>query len=339
MHPVALEQVRVTDPRVPIMLVIDDPAPIAHVYRCHIMDVHHDPPVTKDGRPLMEDIPNQFLLRYIEVVERWGIRGKFSIVPGLGGRGELASGIDGGRKTEIAEWLDLARARLAPHMDFCPEMITHNLTVDLASGGFLPASEAEWSFQQTEATLTPYIGRALQMLRDAGIEATGVTSPWDFGIRVEPAYQRAVAAAMKAVYGKDRTWYFLHDRHQFPASRPCLVIDDPPAKLVSIPCTTGDHMWQTIDTARSGADFANEIADRLLSADGSSGQVRTALDAGGWPIMVTHWQSLFSNGSEAGLAALDEVGRRVAEHLSDAVVWCSASELMERTIRDGRREY
>jgi len=339
MHPIPLDESRVADPRVPIMLIIDDPAPIAHVYRCHVMDVHKSAPLTDDGRPLLEEIPNAFLRRYVEIIERWGIRGKFSIVPGMGGRGDLMDGINGGRKDEVREWLGLVRTRLAPHMDFCPEMITHNLTVDLEHGGFLPVSETEWSRMQTEETLTPYLVRALEMLRDAGIEATGVTSPWDFGSQVEPAYQRAIVAAMRGVYGRDRTWYFLHDRHRFPATRPYAAIDRPPTKLVTIPCTTNDHMWQTIHTDRTGADFTREIADRFLTPDGSSGDLQIILAAGGWPILVTHWQSLFSNGMETGLTVVDEVGRRVKQHLSDVVVWCSASEVMERTIRDGRKSW
>jgi len=335
MHQIPLEPTRVADPRTPISLIVDDPAPIVHVYRCHVVDVHQEPPVTKDGRPLLEEIPMQVLGHFADVIQRWGIRGKFSIVPGMGGRGDLVHGIEGGRTEEIRAWLDLARERLAPQMDFCPEMITHNLTLDLATGGFLPLSETEWSAAQTAETLTPYIVRALEMLREAGIEATGITSPWDFGIKVEPAYRRACAAAMRAVYGKDRSWYFLHSRG--PAARPEVVISEPPTQLVSIPCTINEHFWQTINSPRHDREYVMGIADRFLSADGRTGEIRASLEAGGWPLLVSHWQSLFSNGLETGIAVLDEVGRRAQEHLSDMVVWCSASELMERTLRAAGR--
>jgi hypothetical protein len=330
MHQIPLDPARVADPRTPIMFIVDDPAPIAHVYRCHAVDVHKAPPVTKDGRPLIADIPNDVLVHFADVIQRWGLRGKYSIVPGLGGRGDLVHGINGGRLEEIRAWLDIARKRLAPQLDFCPEMITHNLTVDLEKGGFLPLSEVEWSFSQTAETLTPYITRALQMLRDAGIEATGVTSPWDFGSKVEPAYQHAIIAAMKAVYGKDRSWYFLHMRG--PEARPELVISEPPTQLVSIPCTMNDFLWQTIDSTRTDRDHVLAIADQFLTTDGKAGAIRDSLRAGGWPILVTHWQSLFSNGLETGIAILDEVGKRVQDLLRDEVVWCSASEAMERTI-------
>ena len=332
MHQIPLEQSRVHDPRTPIMLIVDDSAPIAHVYRCHVIDVHRQPPATDDGRPLLEDIPNTFMERFVTMVQRWGLRGKFSIVPGLGGRGDLVNGISGGRLDEIREWLDLARKGLAACMDFCPECITHNLTVDLERGGFLPLGEYDWAATQTEETLTPYLTRALEMLRDADIEATGVTSPWAFGIQVEPAYRRAIIAAMKAVYGRDRTWYFLHDRHQHPETTPQVVVDEPPTKLVSIACTVNDHCWQTIHSPDTGEAYVSGIADRFLTPDGRSGDVLTVLQAGGWPILVTHWQSLFSNGLGTGLAVFDEVARRVEQHLSGRAVWCSASEVMERAI-------
>ena len=44
---------------------------------------------------------------------------------------------------------------------------------------------------------------------------------------------------------------------------------------------------------------------RFLTPDGRGGKIREVLDAGGWPVILTHWQSLFSNGLETGLAVLD----------------------------------
>jgi hypothetical protein len=332
MHSIPFDEKRTNDPRTPIMLMVDDPAPIVHVYRCH-----HPPFMTDDGRPLLEEVPTDFVERFAEVVERWGMRGKFSIVPGMGGRGNLTGGIDGERVDEIRRWLDLVRERLAQHMDFCPEMITHNLAVDLASGKFLGVNEAVWAETQTERTLAPYITRALEMLRDAGINATGVTSPWDFGIKEEAHYQRAIVAAQRAVYGRERSWYFLHMMDRHPESRPWLAVNEPPTVLVSIPSTVNDWCWQTIHSAETGPTYLCRVADEFLTQDGRSGQIATVVAAGGWPILVTHWQSVFSNGLETGLAALDEVGRRVSEQLSDRVVWCSATEVMERTIRSCER--
>jgi len=59
---------------------------------------------------------------------------------------------------------------------------------------------------------------------------------------------------------------------------------------------------------------------------------REVLDAGGWPVIVTHWQSMFSNGTETGLAVLDEVGRRVARSLKDEVKWMTCMEIARQRV-------
>jgi len=61
--------------------------------------------------------------------------------------------------------------------------------------------------------------------------------------------------------------------------------------------------------------------------------VRRVLDAGGWVICIMHWQSLFSNGLETGLAVLDEFGGRVQKTLADEVEWLNATEMAQRTAQ------
>ena len=318
--------------RVPISLVVDDSCPLVHVYRCHSIDVHGRPPRTKDGRELVEWIPNEFLHRFCDVVERWSMAGKFSIVSAPGGRGDVVRGIQGFDPSVTREWLDASRARLSHRWDFCSEGITHNLALDLASGEYLPMGESEWSQTQTRETLTPYLIRQLELLRDAGIDATGVTSPWVFGIRVETEYIASIIAAQQAVYGRASSWYFLHMLAKHPESRPWIAFADGRATLVSIPTTTTDVWWKTIDSPRDDPEWIAELADELLTDDGRGGQVRRVLDAGGWPIFLTHWQSLYSNGVECGLAVLEEVGRRVQETLADEVEWLNCSEMARRTV-------
>src|SRR5437660_99611 len=243
--------------RTPIGLIVDDSCPLVHVYRCHWMDVHHEPPLTKDGRPMLETIANAFLDRFCEVVEEHGIKGKFSIVPAPGGQGDVVRGIAGHDPALTREWLDTAKRRLGPLFDFCSEGITHNLAVNLADGGYLEQSENDWSQTQTRETLTPYLIRQLELLRDAGVDATGVTSPWVFGIKVEPEYIAAIVAAQRAVYGRRVSWYFLHMLHEKPGTRPWIVLDTEEHTLVSIPSNVRDFWWQSIDSPRADADYVN----------------------------------------------------------------------------------
>jgi hypothetical protein len=318
---------------VPIALLMDDSCPLVHVYRCHWIDVHHKPPVTEDGRPMPDTIPNAFLDRFCDVVEEHGMAGKFSIVPAPGGLGDVVQGIAGHDPALTREWLDTAQRRLGARWDFCPEGITHNLAVNLAEGGYFPQGENEWSQTQTRETLTPYLVRQLELLRDAGVDANGVTSPWVFGIKVEPEYVVSIAAAQRAVYNRDFSWYFLHMIYDQPDLLPWIALEDGPQTLVSIPGTVTDYWWQTIHCPRTDAEYIRGIADRVLTEDGCGGRVREVLDAGGWPVIVTHWQSMFSNGTEAGLGVLDEVGRRVARSLKDEVKWMSCMEIAQRRAR------
>jgi hypothetical protein len=327
---------------VPITLLVDDSCPLVHVFRSHWRDVHHKPPETADGRPLVEIIPNAFLDRFCDVVERRGMAGKFSIVPAPAGDGDIVRGIAGDPAATEA-WLATVKRRLPPHFDFTPEGITHNLAVNLAAWDgtgpypYFPESETAWSQTQSRETLTPYLTHQMELLREAGIDASGVTSPWVFGIRVEPEYIASIVAAQRAVYGRTFSWYFLHMIYDRPELRPWIAHQEGDTTLVAIAATVRDCWWDTIDSPRTDAAFVNSVVDEMLTEDGRGGKIREILDAGGWPVLLTHWQSLFSNGLESGLAVLDELGRRIQETIADEVEWAPCSEMARLTATANER--
>ena len=316
----------------PISLIVDDSCPLIHVYRFHKEEVHGSRPHTSDGRLLLDTIPNEFLDRFCDVVEAHGIAGKFSIIPVPAGRGDILSGIEGHDPIITHEWLDTVKRRLGDQFDFCPEMLTHNLAVNLDEGGYFNEGESPWSQKQDRSTLTPYLTKAMEYLKAAGFDATGVTSPWTFASEVEEEYIDAIVASQREVYDRHISWYFLHTLHDKPASKPWIAFQEGNTKLVSIPSTVNDFWWQTIDSPRFDQEFVQDIAEAILTSDGCGGKIREVLDAGGFPILLTHWQSLFSNGLETGLAALDVVGRRVNEALGDEVEWKTCSELVDLTL-------
>lgn len=315
--------------RIPISLIIDDPAPRVFVYY-----EHADVRFTKDGRSLVDEVPNAFLDDFCDVIARRGIRGKFSVVPMPGGRGDIVSGIPGFEKAEIDEWLDKVRSCVAKQFSICPEILTHAKAVDLESGKLLDMNENVWARTQDARTLTPYIARALELHKQAGLPVTGVTSPWDFGIEVEDEYVRAIAAAFDQVLGVKDSWYFLRGLRGVPNARPWLALDEGGRRVVSVPATTSDHIWQTMDTTDTSENYVSSIADELITADGKSGEIIDVMNRGGWPILITHWQSLFSNGLGTGLRVLDEVGRRIGEHLADRVQWMSSEEIMRLVLEN-----
>lgn len=319
--------------RVPISLLVDDPCPLVHVYRYHWEEVHKRSPTTADGRPLLDVIPNDFLDRFCDVVERHGMAGKFSIVPMPAGQGDIVQGIVGHEPRLTQEWLTTMQTRLGARFDFCPEGLTHNWAIDLKTGAFLDESEVQWSYSQDRTTLTPYLTRQLELLKAVGIDATGITSCWTFGQKVEAEYIAAMVAAQQAVYNRDFSWYFLHIWHRFPESLPYIAYQRAGATLVSINSTVDDFFWETINSPRTDRAYIEAVTDRLLTADGRGGAIREVLNAGGWPILMTHWQSFFSNGLETGLAVLDLLGERVSATLSDEVTWATCLEVAHSTVK------
>ena len=316
--------------RVPISLLVDDGCPLIHAYRWHHESVHRKAPRTEDGRLMLDYVPNELLDRFCDVVEARGMAGKFSVVPSPAGKGDIAKGIDGFEAVLTRQWNAMAVRRLSPRFDFSPEGITHDLTLDLGTNTFLDVGESDWSQKQDRTTLTPYITRELQLMKAAGFDATGVTSPWVFGLEVEDEFAASVIAAQKAVNSRDFSWYFLHTLHEKPRM-PWVAVRAGATVLVSITTTVADHYWATIDSARTDRAYVEEIADRSITRDGKGGSIIDVMKAGAWPLLLTHWQSLFSNGLETGLRVLDEVGKRIRDTLGGQVEWKTCMEIAALT--------
>lgn len=102
--------------------------------------------------------------------------------------------------------------------------------------------------------------------------------------------------------------------------------------VVAIPAIGDDLLWDTIwKIGAPGPDDIARLSDQFLTRDGRAGLIRRVVDAGGWPVLVCHWQTLFSNGHETGLAVLDEVADRVSRGLGDAVRWMTCMEMARLT--------
>ena len=57
-----------------------------------------------------------------------------------------------------------------------------------------------------------------------------------------------------------------------------------------------------------------------------------ALEEDSYVIMLTHWQSMFSNGTRTGLRALELAAQRIREHLADKVEWITPEALMKEIL-------
>jgi hypothetical protein len=320
--------------KTPISLIIDDGTPSLHPpYYAPWVDKKDGVPVLKNGSPIIQMIPNDFAARFCDAADRYGFAGKYSIVPAPKGEGDIISGIKGVTRQSIDEWLNIIKTRLTARFDFSPEVISHLYALDLNTMQYLDLDEETWSFQQDYTTLTPYIAYALDLLKKAGIDASGVTSPWSFGMKVEDEYARAIAAAELQVYGRKLSWYFLHTYKETPGTKPVIQYKDDISTVVSVICTIEDYLWETIEKLASDDAYINSIADKYISEDGKSGSILSELAIGSWPIILTHWQSLFSNGHETGLKILKKVGERVQRHLHERVEWKTCLEMCEMVVQ------
>jgi hypothetical protein len=303
--------------RVPVCCLLDDPAPCLN-------SIYFE----KHEAGKVKEIPNSFAARFADVIERTGARGKFSVVPVPGGTGRIDQGVPDVPQRDIQEFIEIVRDRIQPTWSVGPEMLTHNQAYDLGSGGLLSEREDVWGDHQSEETLTPYISLALQILRNVGLDPTGVTSPWAFAIEVEDEYNVATETALREICGVSVGWYFLHgDYTSIPVPPRLMRCDrDSRTALVSLVSSSfhapgqADFAWRT-----QFGEPAN--IDSELSADGKGGRLATLFPYREPVLFHTHWQSLFSNGSGTGLEAMEELFERINRAWGDRMRWTSAREL------------
>ena len=321
--------------RLPMCMIVDDPAPIINpLYYFRLQVGKMAEPKQQSGEAMPSKIPLELLERFAEAAARFGVKGKFSILAYPAGLGSILDGWEGADKKELEAWLRVARERVEPLFDITPEIMTHTLALDLDTKKLLPLSEHEWSQQQNEETLTRYITASLDILSRAGFDATGVTSPCDFGTKVEDAYARAVLGAERKVHGRSLTWYFLHTDTQ-PKGKPSHVFarDCTGGTVVSVVSKCGDFAWQTMESPDTSDDYVRSVADKYVTEDGTSGQLAALLNAGVPIVFHTHWQSLYSNGRFTGMKAIEIMFERVAGLWGSKVAWMKCSAFAERIAK------
>ena len=201
------------------------------------------------------------------------------------------------------------RERIAPHFDITPEILTHLAAYQLA-GGFAHMYEDEWFARASVKEMTDYIVLGLEILEHVGLPATGVTSPWNTGESNEAQYAQAIGNAQWRVHRCPITWYFLHMLGKGTPRGPSVSYRNPDTgqMVVSIPANIDDPFWDTqrpmSNTRLAARSAANTGVDGLLSLDGTRGRIPEVISCSCPVTILTHWQSLYSDGSSAGLRGL-----------------------------------
>lgn len=161
--------------------------------------------------PLSETVDQEFVHQFANWVNSAEVKGKISVVPYPAGLGRVDRSLTGYSNEMVNDFLTTVRSKITPKFDVGPELLTHTRALNLKTGKLMNGiSEHDWSQKQNSKKLAKYIGFALEILKNAGLNPTGVTSPCNFGIYVEEEYVKAILEASKKVLGLKVVWYFLN---------------------------------------------------------------------------------------------------------------------------------
>ena len=330
------EKVEVLNPlnRVPISFIIDDSTSLVNMAYYGIPQFGEVFPENykQDWRKLPREIPDSFVLEFIEWCTDHGVKGKYSMVPFPACTGWLHRFIPGWTKQELRDSLRIVRDIVSKDWDIHPEMISHTRVIDIKTG--LPYPDAtpeymenwEWSQKKSADELASYITYALRVLQEAGLYCEGVTTPGGFAGRNKDNLALGTLEAMQEVYGVN-TAHFFRDLYTDPEKSVAPQIyhasglegDDARCSVHIIGCT-GDWFggW---DGLKPGDP------DRFITEDLSKGRMVEVIESGEPAIMVCHWPGIYYNGEKIGFNIFKTVVERLEQKYPDSLIWMKNSEI------------
>ena len=312
--------------KTPISLIIDDGAPVDPLFY----------EIPGYETPFL--VPAEFTRRVAETVDRFDLRGKITIIPMPSCLGRIDQSLKRVPKDHLEAFLKLVRERIAPRFDITPEFLTHLRAYNLKTGEFQHIYEDVWISQAPLEEIVKYFVLAFTILKNVGLAATGITSPWVSGIDVEKKYAQALAEAQWKTFERKLTWYFLH-MTGWGKPRQCSVEYETPERgqvVVSVPANAKDIFWSMERPSRAERlRFINDGIDRVVSADGRSGRIRELIESGHPVVLLTHWQSLYTQGSALGLDGLCTLAERIQKVFGSNLEWVPCSELARRYVSSG----
>lgn len=329
--------------KIPVVLIVDDP-PINSAYL--MRKQMEDAGMTVETKSFFSQtylsnwkdmeksaiIPNAFLKKFIGWAKKEGVKGKCSLIPCPAGFGCLDDEVKGYSKNQLQELINIFKNDFTKNFDITPEMLTHTMAYDIYNNKLLQIPEYQWMAKQGEDTLTAYIVKALQVLKNVGIVAPGITQPnsfkGDFNM-----YARAILTAEKKVNNITRTFYFNDcDGDNMKVSSKVVLADKANNEyVVSIVSASkaDEPFWYTL----YGEGDPQKLADYYITEDGKNGRFIDLLSTNSPLVFHVHGQTLYSNGSEIGFQSLQEVVRRMNKHLKNRIEWMKIREFMEWNIR------
>ena len=319
--------------RVPVSFIIDDSTALVNMAHYGIPQFAGTFPdnYRQDWRKLPREIPDAFVLEFIEWCPGHGVKGKYSMVPYPACTGWLHRFIPGWTAAELGDSLRIVRDIVSKDWDIHPEMISHTRVIDIRTGLPFPQSTPgfmenwEWSQDKSADELGAYMAYALNVLKEAGLHCDGVTTPGGFCHRNKQNLAIGTHDAVRDVYG-GRIAHFFRDVVTDPEESVApqimhvagLGTSDPSCSVHIIGCT--DDWFGGWDGLVPGN------ADKFITEDLSSGRMVEVIDSGEPAIMVCHWPGIYYNGDRIGFNVFKEVVRRIERKYPD-VLWMKLSEI------------
>ena len=306
-----------------LSLIIDDGGPVDAMFYMH---PGYETPLV---------VPLDFSNRVADTMERFDLRGKLTILPMPSCLGRIDQSLKLVPKDHLAGFLKVVRERIAPRFDTTPEYLTHLNAYNLTRpGDYRHIYEDRWISSAPIEEVVEYFTLAFTIHKNVGLDSTGITSPWDAGIDVEGKYAQALSEAQWQVFGRKLTWYFLYAADWGPPRR-CAVTYESPGRdrvVVSVPANFPDLFW-SMDLPRDQRQrFIRDNIDRAISADGRTGRIRQLMESGYPIILLTHWQSLYTQGTELGLHGLHTLMERIQKVFGNHLEWVTCSERARRAV-------
>ena len=306
--------------KLPISLIIDDAGPV-NMFHFHDLGRKHDMLV-----------PPAFALHFGKICRSLGVKGKFSVVPCPAGLGRLdrPDQVNGVEPDTIEAFVQTVKEYISPNFSITPEILTHYLALDLNT--LRNSHKCEDAFVSTASAeaIAEYVSVSIEILNNLGLDPKGVSSPWATGIDNEENYAKGIGMAFKRTLNKDKCFYFLHSRGEL--KRPKLMFDTPETgRVISIPNNSPDPFWTTQRPASysEARQNAREMIDSLISEDGRTGKLRELYEENAPLIMITHWQSLYSDGRGIGIEGFEYLMQRINRIFGETTEWMTFEELAE----------
>lgn len=303
-------------PKLPTCMIVDDPAPFINMRS------------VKDTN-VCREIPTSFYMEFGQWAQRNGIKGKFSVVPCLGGIKPIDGSLGeypGHTREERLAWIAMIKEIYAPRFTITPEVITHWLVWDIAAKRLNagPTTENDWLHTQPLTVQTDYIAEAMRMLKSAGIEPGGLTMCWNYPKEKNATLGEAAVRAAEKVLGLKYVMVF-NDTGEQPG---VIYRGSDGAMAVSLRPAVTDVYDHTFGK-KTEQDILHD-ADRYITADGQHGLFVEQIKKGRCLIFYSHAQTLYGNGTKSGFRVFQLAIERLHQHYRDRIEWMTGLEICRK---------